>query len=226
MTDQPVKESDPAPEEYSQLRAEMTQLLASGRTAWLAVATIYTVAGASLVGGLVTLYHSNQSGFYGVMSQGGLVMVSIVLLILQIAVNNLAHGWMTEAYYIGSYIEVFHEQQNPSRFQWITRHRDEKKPEALKGISDPPVLGYSGHSIVFLFLGLLPAVVNAVVWFERPVAVRSCLSIFSFVVLILVLLWYVRQYNSLKKSGAERNRLTQEWKTEWNRIHGSTRSES
>lgn len=215
---------DHAREEYSQLRTEMTQLFASTRTAWLTVVTSHAAVAAILVALLIQLYVSSSEDHdlvYGFVKQGGLVMASGILLIFQMAIINLAHGWLAEAYYIGSYVVVFHEQRDPA-LEWITRNRNVKN-DTLRSISDPPTVGYLGYTTIFFFLGFSPAAVSfALVLVKSPFEMPPSFTTISWAVLLLVVLCYYLQYRRLMKSGTERACLTEAWQEEWNRVHGST----
>jgi len=205
-------------EEYSQLRAEMTQLLASSRTVWLTLVTTQAALAGIFVAFVTKFYNE---GAYPVsqdfVNHGGLVWVSAILLLFQMGLTDLGHHWLTEAYNLGSYIVVFHERRGTA-LEWITRNRD-VRGKRLRYLSDYPAVGDLTTGIFFV-LGLFPALVGVYVsvMFGSNLPLGYTISLGMLLVVVGV---YGRQLRCLSKSANERSLLTEEWRQEWTRVHGS-----
>ena len=216
MDSEPPKVTSPAREEYSQLRAEMTQLLVSERTAWLAVITTLAAV-TTIFPTLMGQFFQNASVLDNFMRQGWCVVASNILILFQIAIASLADRWLREAYNIGSYLIVFHERRDPS-LEWLTRNR-KVDASPSRDISKSPSVSRLYIPLSFV-LGLLPTVV-CLVWVDGFCKIQSTSFYLSLATLIAVLLLYYWQIHRLSESSKERDATTKVWEKEWDQLHKS-----
>ena len=207
-------------EEYSQLRAEITQLLGSSRTVWLTLVTTHAAMAGIFVVFVTNFYKElDYLVFQDFVHHGGLVGASVILLLFQMGLIDLGHHWIRDAYKLGSYIVVFHERRDAA-LEWITRNRD-VRGKRLKYLSYYPGMGNLTTGIFFV-LGLFSALVGVYVSliFGRTLPLGYPISL---VMLLVVVCFYDIQLCRLRKS-AENDwpLLTEEWREEWNRVHGSS----
>lgn len=201
-----------APEEYKTLCDQMSQLQQDVRTLWASAFGFYIAALGTFCVVLTNLYkdklESGASNLYPFLDWGGLNVMTTILLGIVAVMLFLGYMWQRQSYRLGSYIQVFYEEEDP-RFKWITLNRGDKE-SILRSVrlSVPTVLANSG--LLLAIVAFLPTFIGVLCVFVRShcYSLSFVATLVVVIALFLVCLWWYRKLRSIHK---EQQEMVEEW---------------
>ena len=203
----------PAGDEYKSLRDEMNQEQQSVRMLWASAFGFYFTVLSAFCVVLTHLYLKDTppqaaTFLYQFFAWGGGNAMTTILLAIAIATLFLGYTWQRHSYYIGSYLQVFHEGFD-SNFRWITLNRS-NKTHVLRSVRSDMPFALANSMRTLAIIALLPTIVG--IWYVSKQS--SCYSssfVETFVVVLVLIGLFLWRYRRLCALHEEQQQMTEAW---------------
>lgn len=178
-------------EEYKALFDQLNQLQQNVRTLWASGLGFYIAALGAFCVVLSNLYKGNPESsrvqwLCPLLDWGGANVMGAILLGIIAVMLYLGYMWQRLSYRVGSYIQVFYEQES-SRLQWITRNRGVQQGVLSSARSSVP-RSLAGSGGILAIVAFVPAITGDFCVCE-PSGRFSPSFVVSLVVVVALFLW-------------------------------------
>jgi hypothetical protein len=202
-----------AMDEYGTLINEMNRLQHSVRMLWAAAFAVYFGA-LGVFGALtVTLYVSGAvpDEFFFLLpflQWGGANAMSAILLGICVSALYFGYTWQRRSYYIGAYLQVFHEAGNPA-LKWVALDSGDRH-QALGAVRADVPRALADSMGILVILALAPAIV-CTVYSTLEADYHPASFVVTLVSVPVLFLFCARWYHKLRTIHGELQRFLQAW---------------
>jgi hypothetical protein len=202
-----------AMDEYGSLITEMNRLQHGVRILWAAAFAVYFGALGVFGALIVNLYigGSVPDEFYFLLpflQWGGANVMSAILLGICVSALYFGYTWQRRSYYIGAYLQVFHEAGNPA-LKWIALDTGDWH-QALDAVRADVPRALADSMGVLVILALAPAIV-CTVYSTIETEYHPGSFVVTLITVPVLFLFCARWYHKLRTIRGELRQLRQAW---------------